>query len=85
MEYLEPPLLFTDGAFEPLDGEGGTAGNGGVLLDPADMSYHFVMWILPAEVMALFKERQNPIHQLELLPVLIASLLWKERIRGRAL
>ena len=43
------------------------------------------MWILPAEVMALFRERQNPIHQLELLPVLIATLIWKERIRGRAL
>ena len=43
------------------------------------------MWILPADVMVLFKEKQNPIHQLELLPVLIAALIWQERIRGRAL
>ena len=43
------------------------------------------MWILPAEVLTRFEKKQNPIHQLELLPVLIASMIWKDRLRGRAL
>ena len=62
-----------------------TAGVGGILFDPSAKSIFYFSWRLPDEVVARFPADSNPIHQLEILPVLIALKLWPEAFAGRSL
>jgi ribonuclease HI len=69
-------FVFTDGACEPEERAGSI---GGVLYNPAGDCLHFFGESVPSEILEdLFSRSQNPIHELELLPILVAALLWGE-------
>ena len=66
--------MFTDGACEPEAREGSV---GGVIFDPHGSCLHFFGERVPDRVMNDLLERsKNPIHELEVLPVLIAAEMW---------
>ena len=71
---LETWFVFTDGACKSQDASGGV---GGVLMNPSgEVCQHFSSAV-PEEVMSLLLESsENPIYELELIPVLIAIILW---------
>jgi hypothetical protein len=69
-------FVFTDGACEPEERAGSI---GGVLYNPAGDCLHFFGESVPSEILEdLLSRSQNPIHELELLPILVAALLWGE-------
>eukprot|EP00435_Cladocopium_sp_Y103_P061907 s913_g23.t1 len=69
-------LVFTDGACNPEDGTGSV---GGVLYDPSGRCLFYFGESIPKHVMDdLFERSKNPIHEIEVLPVLIAALVWGE-------
>ena len=69
-------FVFTDGACEPEERAGSI---GGVLYNPAGDCLHFFGESVPPDILEdLFSRSQNPIHELELLPILVAALLWGE-------
>ena len=73
-------LVFTDGACSPELRQGSI---GGVILDPLGRCQSFFSSMVPEDVMTeLFKDSENPIHELEVLPVLVACLLWGSRYSG---
>ena len=76
---IEPAMhdtwfIFTDGACSPELREGSI---GGILYDPAGHCTNFFGEKVPQHLMdSLFENSQNPIHELEVLPVLVAAELW---------
>ena len=73
-------IVFTDGACNPERNEGSV---GGLLLDPCGRCQSFFSSAVPGDVMAdLMEQSQNPIHELEVLPVLIACETWGKRFEG---
>ena len=67
-------LVFTDGACNQEDMKGSV---GGVIYDPSGACVSFFGEAVPAAIMEdLFRRSKNPIHELEVLPVLIAALAW---------
>ena len=67
-------LVFTDGACNQEDMTGSV---GGVIYDPSEACIRFFGEAVPTAIMEdLFKRSKNPIHELEVLPVLIATLAW---------
>ena len=73
-------LVFTDGACEPEQRKGSI---GGVLYDPSGACLKFFGEETPSAIMDDFlSASKNPIHELELLPVLVASLVWGEMFAG---
>ena len=67
-------LVFTDGACNQEDMTGSV---GGVIYDPSGSCVSFFGEAVPTAIMEdLFRRSKNPIHELEVLPVLIASLAW---------
>ena len=67
-------LVFTDGACEPEAREGSV---GGVVYDPYGNCLHFFGERVPDRVMDdLLGRSKKPIHELEVLPVLIAAEHW---------
>ena len=67
-------LVFTDGACNQEDMTGSV---GGVIYDPSGSCASFFGEAVPTAIMEdLFRRSKNPIHELEVLPVLIASLAW---------
>ena len=72
-------IIFTDGACEGLDSKQGTVG--GVLYAPSGFAFSCFGEVVPDSVMdQLLQFSRNPIFELELLPILVALLLWKEHL-----
>ena len=73
-------IIFTDGACNLERREGSV---GGLLLDPCGCCQAFFSSSVPDDVMTEFMtDSQNPIHELEVLPVLIAAKAWGKRYEG---
>jgi len=69
-------VIFTDGACEGPDGDK-VGGIGGVLVSPYGALQQFFGAGVPEDLMALFLSRsKNPIYELEVMPVLVAAMLW---------
>eukprot|EP00435_Cladocopium_sp_Y103_P041221 s1435_g11.t1 len=67
-------IIFTDGACNPDLRQGSV---GGLILSPHGQCPSYFSEVVPFEILsAFFNVSCNPIHELEVLPVLIASLLW---------
>ena len=72
-------IIFTDGACEGLDSKQGTIG--GVSYAPSGFAFSCFGEVVPDSVMdQLLQFSRNPIFELELLPILVALLLWKEHL-----
>ena len=72
--------VFTDGACSPELRQGSI---GGLILDPLGRCQSFFSSMVPNDVMdEFFQASANPIHELEVLPVLVACLLWGARFSG---
>ena len=86
LSHASCPILFTDGAFEPGPGGAAVGGIGAVLLDPADMTFHFFGAVLSDRDLAglLARGAETIIMELEVLPVLVSRRVWAERLRGRS-
>ena len=73
-------IIFTDGACE---GENPVGSVGGVLVAPNGRLAHFFGDIAPATVMStLLASSGHPIHELEMIPVLVSFHLWGHLIAG---
>ena len=71
-------LVFTDGACAAEDKSGGV---GGILISPGGMCVSFFSSAVPLWMMEkLLARSANPIHELELLPILLAAMLWKKHL-----
>ena len=67
-------FVFTDGACSPEDKTGSI---GGVLYNPQGECVHFFGGAVPECIMVdLLSRSKNPIHELEVLPVLVAAKVW---------
>ena len=73
-------LIFTDGACE----ENSLVGSiGGVLVAPNHRVVHHFGGDATKEVMSLLRETsQHPIHELEMIPILVSLRLWGHLMRG---
>ena len=71
-------IVFTDGACES-----GVGSVGGVLVSPeGDIRNHFGEEV-PGNIMSrLFETSQNPIYELEVMPVLLASQIWMQELQS---
>ena len=78
-------LLISDGSWEDGDALNPVGGIGAVLLDREDRSVRFFRWSAPRDLALVLASRRggNPIHQLELCPVLVALKLWSVALQGR--
>lgn len=84
VSYAKPVLLFSDGAFEVIDGVA-RAGIGGLILDAATGQYVFFGGILSdAATAALQSVAENPITYIELLAVACSMVMWTDIVRSRA-
>eukprot|EP00435_Cladocopium_sp_Y103_P041856 s106_g11.t1 len=73
-------VIFTDGACNPDQREGSI---GGLIIDPNGTCQSFFSSLVPEDVMEeFFKVSANPIHELEVLPVFVACLVWGRRFTG---
>ena len=73
-------IVFTDGACE---GDETVGSVGGVLIAPNHRIVHHFSAVAPEGVMkALLSHSRHPIHELEMIPVLITFLLWGRLIEG---
>ena len=79
-----PVIVFTDGSFDYVKGKP-QAGIGGVLLDPVDKVFMYYGTSVPSKILdeLLADGAQTVIHELEILPVLVAKRIWGMRLRGR--
>ena len=72
-------IIFTDGACSPEETSGSV---GGVLVSPKGIVMEYFSEKVPGDVTTrLFKESKNPIHELEVLPVLMALQLWHGKLQ----
>ena len=78
---LKSWLVFTDGACEGPEGcKQGSIG--GVLVNPDGTLVSFFGGLLPDVLMQSFMAKsRNPIYELEVLPVFVASMLWGKAVR----
>ena len=73
-------IIFTDGACE---GDAPSGSVGGVLVAPNGRVVHHFGSVAPQWVMdQLLVHSRHPIHELEMIPVLLAIRLWERFIRG---
>ena len=73
-------LIFTDGAYEPKSDV--PASVGGVLVDPMGNVVQYFGEAVNKELLSEFElDSQHPIYELEVLPVLLATLIWAECIQ----
>ena len=76
---LDNFLIFTDGACEGDNSKSGSVG--GVLVGPnGKILEHFSSEVPSCYMSALLKNSENPIYELELLPVYIALHLWSHKL-----
>ena len=73
-------LIFTDGAYEPHSDV--AASVGGVLVDPMGNVVQFFGEAINKELLSEFEmDSQHPIYELEVLPVLLATMVWADLIQ----
>ena len=73
-------LIFTDGACDPEARHGSV---GGVIYDPQGNCRSFFGESVPQTIMdALLANSMNPIHELEVMPILLAAHLWGKAYEG---
>ena len=73
-------MVFTDGACDP---EARSGSVGGVIYDPQGNCLRYFGESVPQRVMdALLATSQNPIHELEVMPILLAAELWGKTYEG---
>ena len=81
-ELPMPWFIFTDGAYEPTLKQPGSVG--GVLINPRGQAVSVFGEHVPDDVLLLLaRESCHPIYELEILPALIALLLWHDKIYSR--
>lgn len=69
-------FIFTDGACE-ADDECGSIG--GVLVSPSGECLRYFSSDVPSNILrVLLRDSKNPIHELEVMPVLVSLMLWAE-------
>ena len=79
--FLETWYIFTDGACETGDNGEKVGGVGGVLISSCGRYMQHFGATVPAGIMQLLLQHsQHPVHELEVLPVLISFMLWKSFI-----
>lgn len=72
--------IFTDGAF---DRDRCVGSIGGVLINPNGECFEFFGWDVGDRVVSrLLEHSSRPIHELEVLPVLVSAILWGHLFRG---
>ena len=72
-------IVFTDGACSPEEGTGSV---GGVLVSPTGIAVEYFSEKVPRNITdRLFEDSKNPIHELEVLPVLMAMQLWWDKLQ----
>ena len=76
---LESWVIFTDGACEGSDHSEGSVG--GVLVNPLGKVVCFFGEQVPSEIMDLLGYSKNPIYEIELMPVFLATLVWFESLK----
>ena len=75
---LDTWLIFTDGAFEA-----GVGSVGGILFAPGGHAVEHFGDVVPKEIMqSLMSFSKNPIYELEVMPCLIAALMWRKFLKG---
>ena len=73
-------IVFTDGACSPDEKMGSV---GGLLIAPNGTCSCYFSEAVPSTVLdSMFKLSKNPIHELEVLPVLLACILWGHHYMG---
>ena len=76
---LDNFLIFTDGACEGDNNKSGSVG--GVLVGPnGQILEHFSSEVPSCYMSTLLKNSENPIYELELLPIYIALRLWSHKL-----
>ena len=78
---LETWIIFTDGACEGLERRVGSIG--GVLVSPTGVLVSYFGAEVPEWIMDQMAYSQNPIYELELLPALVAILVWQSALKSR--
>ena len=79
--FLDTFLIFTDGACEGEDTKVGSIG--GVLVNPVGACCEHFSCSVPRKLMEdALKTSANPIYELELLPVMVAFVLWGSWIKS---
>ena len=78
---LETWITFVDGACEGSDKLVGSLG--GVIMSPTGRLVHHFSCIASESFMKACEYSLNPIYELELLPMLVAILIWRPLIKGR--
>ena len=80
MTLTDTWLVFTDGACNPEQHVGSI---GGLIIDPWGRCQSYFSGNVPEDITGLlFKASANPIHELEVLPVVVARIEWGERYSG---
>jgi hypothetical protein len=81
----EPPaLIFTDGAIEGSEREVATCG--AMLYDPRDQSTEYFGMRISDGLLKTWQSRKvQAICQVELFPVLVAKVAWREKLSGRSI
>ena len=80
VQNLETWLIFTDGACE---GDVPTGSIGGVLVSPNHQVLHHFGCSVPENVMSvLLAHSSHPIHELEMIPILVSFQLWRNLFQG---
>eukprot|EP00435_Cladocopium_sp_Y103_P022398 s2625_g5.t1 len=73
-------IVFTDGACNPEQQQGSI---GGLIISRSGICSNFFSDAVPFDILQqFFAASQNPIHELEVLPVFIACLLWDHHYAG---
>ena len=79
--FLETWYIFTDGACETNENGEKVGGVGGVLISSCGRYLQHFGANVPGDIMQLLlKHSDHPVHELEVMPVLISFLLWKSFI-----
>ena len=80
IQNLETWLIFTDGACE---GDVPSGSIGGVLVAPNHRVVHHFGCLAPDDVMSLLlAHSSHPIHELEMIPILVSFQLWRNLFQG---
>ena len=87
VDHKNPPLIFTDGAFEHSTDGVPHGGIGGILVDfAADRYEYFSLNLKPTYLKFLLgSAAKTIIFELEVLPVFVARRLWSEQLADRSI
>jgi len=87
--FRQPLVIFSDGCCDPSfsSPSGVKAGYGGIMFDPEDNAYEFFRKDMSEDLkwyLSLQGSKKQIVGQAEVLPCLLARLIWKERMKNRA-